>query len=53
MKGPKREEWQQLCEQAADEHDPDALMELINQINKMLWEKEERLKAERSEKHNP
>lgn len=50
MKGPKLEKWQELCQQAANEHDPEALLKLIDEINKMLWEKEQRLKAERSGK---
>ena len=44
MKGEKRDEWEQLCKLAADEQDPDRLMELIAEINRLLEEKELRLK---------
>jgi hypothetical protein len=43
MQGESRERWQKLCEQAAVEQDPQRLMELINEINSLLSEKEERL----------
>ncbi len=45
MKGQKREIWMQLCENAASEQDPDKLMELIKEINRLLEEKERRLKS--------
>ena len=35
-----------LCEQAANEQDPDKLMELVREINRLLEEKELRLKQE-------
>lgn len=35
-----------LCEQAANEQDPDKLMELVKEINRLLEEKELRLKRE-------
>jgi hypothetical protein len=35
-----------LCEQAANEQDPDKLMELVREINRLLEEKERRLKQE-------
>jgi hypothetical protein len=35
-----------LCEQAATEQDPDKLMELVREINRLLEEKESRLKRE-------
>jgi hypothetical protein len=35
----------QLCEQAANEQDPDKLMELIAEINHLLEAKERRLKG--------
>ena len=43
MRGEKREEWQRLCQLAADEQDSDKLMELIRRINQLLQEKEDRL----------
>jgi hypothetical protein len=42
--------WMQLCEQASVEQDPEKLMELIQEINRLLDEKEERLRIERSKK---
>jgi hypothetical protein len=47
MKGETGERWRQLCELAAEEQDPQRLMELIEQINRMLEEKEKRLEEQR------
>ena len=44
MKGQQKEYWMQLCEQAANEQDPDRLMALVREINRLLEEKERRLK---------
>ena len=44
MKGLLKERWMQLCEQATVEQDPQKLVELINEINRLLEEKERRLK---------
>jgi cell shape-determining protein MreC len=41
------ERWRKLCEQAAIEQDSDRLLELIKEINRLLEEKEERLKSAR------
>jgi hypothetical protein len=46
MKGERKEQWMRLCEQAATEQDPDKLMELVREINRLLEEKEQRLKRE-------
>ena len=43
MKGETAERWYKLCEQAANEQDPQKLMELIHEIDRLLAEKEERL----------
>jgi hypothetical protein len=43
MQGKVKERWQELCEQACREQDPEALYELVRQINLLLQEKEERL----------
>lgn len=40
-----REEWMELCERAAKEQDPEKLMLLIAQINRLLEAKERRLKG--------
>ena len=42
----QRERWLQLCEQAATEQDPEKLMALIAEINRLLEAKERRLRAE-------
>ncbi len=46
MKGEKREQWMRLCEQAANEQDPQKLLELVREINRLLEEKEQRLRQE-------
>jgi hypothetical protein len=38
------ERWKQLCELAAKEHDPQKLVELTREINKLLLFKETRLR---------
>jgi malate synthase len=43
MKGETKETWEYFCEQAAVEQDPDKLLELVKEINRMLAEKENRL----------
>lgn len=43
MQGENASRWLDLCEQAAVEQDPHKLMELINEINRLLSEKEDRL----------
>jgi hypothetical protein len=35
--------WMELCEQAAMEQDPQKLMELVEEINRLLLEKEKRV----------
>jgi len=48
MKGQKREEWMRLCEQAANEQDSAKLLELVKEINRLLEEKEDRLRKQGS-----
>ena len=48
-----REKWMELCEQAATEQDPEKLMELISQINRLLEAKERRLKGNPSATESP
>jgi hypothetical protein len=50
MQGKAKEEWKQVCEQAAIEQDPERLMALVMEINRMLDEKEQRLKSGKSSK---
>jgi len=47
MKGETGELWRKLCEQAAVEQDPDKLLELTREINRLLYEKEARLEWEK------
>jgi hypothetical protein len=44
MKGEKKERWMELCEQAANEQDGAKLHELVMEIDRLLAEKEDRLK---------
>ena len=48
-----RERWLKLCEQAAFEQAPEKLMKLVDEINRLLLEKEERLKANRARNDVP
>ena len=43
MRGEKRERWMDLRAQAAEEQDPDTLMKLVAEIDRMLSEKQDRL----------
>ena len=45
MQGKVKEEWLLMCEQAALEQDSEKLVALITEINRMLDEKEQRLKG--------
>ena len=45
MEGPNKERWIQLSAQAAVEQDPKKLLELVNELNALLEEKELRLAA--------
>ena len=47
MLGEAREEWLQLCELAANEQDSEKLLALVKQINRLLDEKDQRLKQPR------
>jgi hypothetical protein len=49
MKGKTKELWELYCEQAAVEQDPDKLLELVREINRMLDEKEVRLLRSRDQ----
>jgi hypothetical protein len=43
VRGEKKERWMELCEHAADEQDPQKMLEIITEINRLLQEKEDRL----------
>jgi hypothetical protein len=47
--GKTKETWMHLCEQAAIEQDPDKLLALVNEINRLLKEKENRLHREQEQ----
>jgi hypothetical protein len=49
MQGPTKELWEQLCQQAATEQNSERLMKLVEEINRLLSEKEERLKNQRAD----
>jgi hypothetical protein len=49
MEGEKRERWMRLCVDVADEQDSNRLLELISEIDRLLHEKEMRLRSVRRE----
>jgi len=44
VQGETKEQWLQLCELAAVEKDPQKLMAIVKEINRLLQEKEQRLR---------
>jgi hypothetical protein len=44
MQGEKKERWMSLCEKAAQEQDSEKLMLLVQEITRLLDEKQERLR---------
>ncbi len=40
MLGERKERWQELCEQAINEHDPHKFSALIDEINRLLEDRE-------------
>jgi hypothetical protein len=49
MQAEKRERWMRLCVEAADEQDLNRLLKQISDINRLLHEKEMRLRNVRRE----
>ena len=47
MQGKTRERWQELCEQAANEKDPTKMLEIVEEINRLLAVKYDRLNQRR------
>ena len=43
MQSKNRERWQELCEQAPNEQDPKKMLELVEEINRLLAVKYDRL----------
>ena len=50
MRGKTKEHWTQLCELAAAEKDPEKLLALVKEINRMLEEKENLLQQKLEKK---
>jgi hypothetical protein len=48
MQGEKKERWQELCEQATEEQDTQKLLKLVQEIDRLLAEKQERLNKTKS-----
>jgi hypothetical protein len=46
MIGKEKERWRELCEQAANEHDPQKLHELVVEIDRLLEERERKLRQQ-------
>jgi hypothetical protein len=51
--GKERERFLELCGLAANEQDPQRLLELVREINNLLEAKEERLKQRRGSPESP
>jgi hypothetical protein len=47
MIGRNKERWRELCEQASIEQDPEKLLNLVREINRLLEEKQARLDGNR------
>jgi hypothetical protein len=45
-----REKWMELCEQASTEQDPEKLLTLVQEINRLLEAKQERLYKQKPSK---
>ena len=53
MQGEKRERWMQLAEQAAVEQDPEKLQQLVLEIDRLLAEKQNRLRGTKPPEDKP
>jgi hypothetical protein len=49
MQGERRERWMRLCVEVANEEDPERLLELVTEIDRLLHEKAMRLRNVRRE----
>jgi hypothetical protein len=49
MQGKAKERWIERCEQASVEHDAIKLLKLIQEIDKLLREKQERMDTAKSQ----
>jgi hypothetical protein len=50
--GANAERWRLLCEQASKEQDPEKLRELVQEINRLLEAKQQRLNQQRAPKRD-
>ena len=48
MRGKLKEDWMRLCEQIAVEQDSARMLKLVQELNRMLDEKEQRLARDRA-----
>ena len=46
---PEQEAWVELCRAAMNEKDPDKLLKLTEEINRLLEEREQRLRKRQSD----
>jgi len=53
LNGEKLELWQTLCAQTAVEQDPQKLLDLVKEIDRLLGEKMDRLKRTANDGHVP
>jgi hypothetical protein len=52
MRGEKKEKWMALCEQAAEEQDPEKVMALVAEIDR-LWPKNNSVSENKSPARKP
>ncbi len=52
MRGEKKEKWMALCEQAANEQDPEKLMVLVAEIDRLLGRKATASRKTRAQRAN-
>jgi hypothetical protein len=46
MRGKEKERWEELCELAANEQDHEKLLELVQEINRLMEAKQKRLRGD-------
>ena len=49
MQGETKERWKQLCEKAAQEQDSERLVKLVDEIVRLLHEKQDRLTKQKEQ----
>jgi hypothetical protein len=53
MQGQTEQTWRKMCERAVVEKDPDKLLQLVKEINRLLDEKEARLQSAQRHQDKP